>query len=47
MGEMAVTVTFSRGDSDFQFKSAGVIRTARLIAKGEVMIPIGVYKALP
>ncbi len=47
MGEMAVTVTFSRGDSGFQFKSAGVTRTARLIAKGEVMIPTGVYKALP
>jgi 2-methylaconitate cis-trans-isomerase PrpF len=39
MGEMEVTVEFSRDEDGFQFHSAGVIRTARLIARGEVMVP--------
>lgn len=43
MGVMEVTVTFKRDGNDFQFVSAGVIRTARLIARGEVMVPAAVY----
>jgi len=39
MGIMEVTVTYSRDAGGFQFQSAGLIRTARLIAKGEVMVP--------
>jgi 2-methylaconitate cis-trans-isomerase PrpF len=41
MGEMEVTVAFSRDGDSFQFHSAGVVRTARLIARGEVMVPAG------
>lgn len=39
MGEMEVTVTFKRTDDSFTFISAGLVRTARLIARGEVMVP--------
>ncbi len=39
MGVMEVTVAYSREDGGFRFKSAGLVRTARLIAKGEVMVP--------
>ncbi len=39
MGEMEVTVTFERTDDSFNFISAGLVRTARLIARGEVMVP--------
>ena len=35
MGEMEVTVTYGEGPT---FQSAGLIRTARLIARGEVMV---------
>jgi 2-methylaconitate cis-trans-isomerase PrpF len=35
MGEMEVTVTYDEGPA---FRSAGLIRTARLIARGEVMV---------
>lgn len=38
MGTMDVTVEFTRQDGAFQFRSAGVIRTARLIARGEVFV---------
>ena len=38
MGIMDVRVRYRRDDG-FSFLSAGVTRTARLIAKGEVMIP--------
>jgi 2-methylaconitate cis-trans-isomerase PrpF len=44
IGEMEVTVNFSRQDGEFRFHSAGVIRTARLIARGEVLVPAGVWK---
>jgi hypothetical protein len=36
MGEMEVTVTYGDGPT---FQSAGLIRTARLIARGEVLVP--------
>lgn len=39
MGEMEVLVTFTRDGDAFEFHSAGVVRTARLIARGEVMVP--------
>lgn len=42
MGEMEVRVQFSRSDG-FRFISAGVTRTARLIARGEVLIPDGLW----
>ena len=39
MGLMDVTVTFSKGADGLAFHSAGVVRTARLIARGEVLVP--------
>ena len=39
VGKMDVTVKFARTGDGFQFHSAGVVRTARLIARGEVMVP--------
>ncbi|MDJ0859594.1 MAG: 4-oxalomesaconate tautomerase [Dinoroseobacter sp.] len=39
VGSMEVTVAFDRTDSDILFHSAGLVRTARLIARGELMIP--------
>lgn len=44
MGAMEVTVTFSRDEGALQFRSAGVVRTARLIARGEVMVPAGIFR---
>lgn len=41
MGAMEVTVDFARDEHGLQFRSAGVVRTARLIARGEVMVPAG------
>ncbi len=42
MGAMEVTVDYALDDQGLQFRSAGVVRTARLIARGEVMVPEGV-----
>ncbi len=44
-GQMDVTVTFSRNGDEFDFHSAGVVRTARLIARGEVLVPHTVFQA--
>ena len=41
MGLMDVRVKFAQTPDGFDFQSAGVTRTARLIARGEVMIPSG------
>ena len=41
MGQMEVRVRYQYGEDGFQFLSAGVTRTARLIARGEVMVPQG------
>ncbi|MEZ5933538.1 MAG: 4-oxalomesaconate tautomerase [Alphaproteobacteria bacterium] len=41
-GEMEVTVDYARTDDGLDFISAGVVRTARLIARGEVMVPAGI-----
>ena len=38
MGEMEVTVDFTRQGDALDFRSAGVERTARLIARGEAMV---------
>lgn len=45
MGVMEVTVEYSRDDGGFEFLSAGVVRTARLIARGDVMVPGNVFAA--
>ncbi|HSF64153.1 MAG TPA: 4-oxalomesaconate tautomerase [Paracoccaceae bacterium] len=42
MGQMDVTVKYTRTNDRFDFHSAGVVRTARLIARGEVMVPSSV-----
>lgn len=39
MGIMEVVVNFGRDGNAFDFHSAGVVRTARMIARGEVMVP--------
>lgn len=39
MGVMDVVVNFTRQGGAFDFLSAGVVRTARLIARGEVLVP--------
>ncbi len=44
VGQMDVTVSFSRTDNGFEFHSAGVVRTARLIARGEVLVPASVFR---
>lgn len=38
-GTIKVTVDYANGPGGFQLRSAGLIRTARLIARGEVMVP--------
>ena len=43
MGMMDVSVTFNRDKNGFTFHSAGVTRTARMIARGEVMIPTQIW----
>lgn len=42
MGEMEVTVDYQVDGSELRFTSAGLVRTARLIARGEVMVPTGI-----
>lgn len=43
MGKMEVRVQYENTAEGFNFISAGVTRTARLIAKGEVMIPASIW----
>ena len=51
MGEMAVTIDYQCGGDDegagtaFHHKSAGLVRTARKLAKGQVFIPATVWSA--
>ncbi|MGI9484573.1 MAG: PrpF domain-containing protein [Geminicoccaceae bacterium] len=45
MGAMEVTVNYALDDQGLQFKSAGVVRTARLIARAEVMVPATIMSA--
>lgn len=42
-GTIEVLVDYDRTDSGITLKSAGLVRTARLLARGEVMIPKGVW----
>jgi len=43
-GEIDVTVDYTSDASGFQLKSAGLLRTARLLARGEVFVPSSVWK---
>lgn len=38
-GDIDVTVDYENGPDGFTLKSAGLLRTARLLARGEVMVP--------
>ncbi len=42
-GVIDVTVDYENGPGGFALKSAGLLRTARLLAKGEVMVPAEVW----
>lgn len=44
MGVIEVTVDYAQGADGFHLKSAGLVRTARLIARGEVMVPDHILK---
>lgn len=44
-GHIDVTVDYSVGANGFALRSAGLIRTARLIARGELMVPTGILDA--
>ena len=43
MGEIVVTVDFETTDAGTEIRSAGLLRTARLLARGEVFIPSRVW----
>ena len=46
-GEISVTVAFERGaDGAVDLRSAGLVRSARLLARGEVMVPGSVWKGI-
>ena len=42
-GVMDVTVDYDNGPDGFHLRSAGVLRTARLLARGEVFVPGAVW----
>jgi 4-oxalomesaconate tautomerase len=42
-GVIDVTVDYSNGPEGFQLNSAGLLRTARLLARGEVMVPSQIW----
>lgn len=42
-GVIDVTVDYSNGPDGFQLNSAGLLRTARLLARGEVMVPSRIW----
>ena len=42
-GVIDVTVDYENGPTGFALKSAGLLRTARLLARGEVMVPASVW----
>jgi len=44
VGEIKVTVNYANGPGGFQLHSTGLVRTARLIAKGEVMVPTRIWR---
>ncbi len=41
-GELTVNLTIEESDGNYNFKKSGVLRTARLISKGEVYIPTNI-----
>ncbi|MEZ5838434.1 MAG: 4-oxalomesaconate tautomerase [Geminicoccaceae bacterium] len=43
-GTFDVLVDFARADDGIEIRSAGLVRTARFLARGEVMVPHGVWK---
>lgn len=43
-GIIEVLVDYTQGSDGFQMKSAGLVRTARLLARGVVMVPAGVME---
>jgi 4-oxalomesaconate tautomerase len=43
LGEIVVTVDYAPTDGGVQINSAGLLRTARLLARGEVMVPRSVW----
>lgn len=45
-GAIDVTVDYETGKDGFTLKSAGLLRTARLLARGEVFVPATVWKGL-
>ena len=45
-GQIAVLVDFEIGDDGIQLNSAGLVRTARLLARGELMVPKSVWAGL-
>jgi len=42
-GHLDVTVSFDRTPEGIELRSAGLVRTARLLARGEVMVPAGIW----
>ncbi len=45
-GTIDVTVDYENGPEGFQLRSAGLLRTARLLARGEVFVPARLWKGL-
>ena len=43
MGEIEVVVSFDRTDDGIDLRSAGLVRSARLLARGELMVPARVW----
>lgn len=44
MGQIEVTADYSVGADGFALKSAGLLRTARLLMRGEMMVPASVWR---
>ena len=42
-GQINVLVDYDLGESGIELRSAGLVRTARLLARGEVMVPSSVW----
>jgi 2-methylaconitate cis-trans-isomerase PrpF len=42
-GQIEVTVDYAINPDGFALRSAGLLRTARLLARGEVYVPAGVW----
>lgn len=43
MGEMEVAVDYAVADNQLELRSAGSVRTARLLMRGELMVPMSVF----